>query len=68
MEQRNKINKKQKDLEYLLQGIDLNAIELKIEIGRGSRKVEILFWFICILFLFGFISIIALSLYQYKYI
>jgi GH25 family lysozyme M1 (1,4-beta-N-acetylmuramidase) len=63
-----KVKEKRKNLEYLLQGIDLNAIQLNIDIAKGSRKIEIIFWFICALLSIGFLSIIILFLHQYKYI
>lgn len=59
---------KKKDLEYLLKGIDLKSIQLEIDIRNGSRKVEKLFWLICILFATGLLCIIFLFLHQYKYI
>ncbi|MDI9235139.1 hypothetical protein [Limnohabitans lacus] len=68
MELESTVHKKRKDLEYLLQGIDLNAIELEIAIRNGSRKIERLFWLICTLLSVGFTSIALHYLHQYKYI
>nr|CBA26539.1 hypothetical protein Csp_E36270 [Curvibacter putative symbiont of Hydra magnipapillata] len=68
MEHADKPKNKKKDLEYLLKGIDLKSIQLEIDIRNGSKKVENLFWLICILFATGSLCIIFLFLHQYKYI
>jgi hypothetical protein len=60
--------RKRKDLEYLLQGIDLTAIDLDIEISKDSRKIKRLFGLICSLISIGFLCIIFLFLHKYKYI
>lgn len=62
------IKTKRKDLEYLLQGIDLNAIQLNIDIANGTRKIEKLFWLACGLISIGFLCSIFLFFHQYKYI
>lgn len=64
----NRVIKTKSTLEDLLQGIDLNAIELNIAIRNGSLKIERLFWFICILFSIGMLLIIFLCLHLHKYI
>ncbi len=68
MDQTDNPKNKKKDIEYLLKGIDLNAIQLEIDIRNGSRKVEKLFWFICVLFATGLMCIIFHFLHQYKHI
>lgn len=68
MEIETKVKTKRKDLDYLLQSIDLKAIQLNIDIAKGSRKIERLFWFICVLISIGFLCIIFLYLRQYKYV
>jgi hypothetical protein len=59
---------KRKDLDYLLQGIDLTAIDLDIQISKGSRNIQKLFWLICALLSIGMTCITFFYLHQYKYI
>ncbi|PUE62895.1 hypothetical protein B9Z45_02185 [Limnohabitans sp. 2KL-17] len=68
MDHTDKPKNKKKNLEYLLKGIDLNAIQLNIDIAKDSRNIERLFWFICVLLSIGLTCIIYIFLHHYKYI
>ena len=63
-----KAKSKKNELDYLLQGIDLNAIGLKIEISNGTKRINKLFYFICLLFSIGILCILILCLHSYKYL
>jgi hypothetical protein len=68
MRQDSTAKEKRNDLDYLLQGIDLNAIALEISISKATRNIQKLFWLICVLLSIGMTGITLLYLHHYKYI